>query len=45
MINVENLKMRYNLGWIRIDQLKRYVQLGAINEAEYKEVCGLEYEV
>ena len=39
----DSLQMRYNIGWVRIDQLKRYVQLEAITPAEYEEICGIEY--
>lgn len=41
----DSLQLRYNLGWVRIDQLKRFVQLEAITKEEYKEICGLEYTV
>mgnify|MGYP000971717346 FL=1 len=39
----ESLKFRHKLGWVRIDQLKRYVQLQAITEEEYKKICGKDY--
>ena len=39
----ESLKFRHKLGWVRIDQLKKYVQLQAITEIEYKEICEKDY--
>lgn len=39
----DSLQMRYNLGWVRIDQLRRFVQLEAITEAEYEVICGKKY--
>lgn len=39
----ENIKQRYQMGWIRVDQLKRYVQLQAITKDEYKLICGENY--
>ena len=39
----DSLQTRYNLGWVRIDQLKRYTQLEAITPTEYEEICGMEY--
>ena len=38
-----NIKDRYEKGWIRIDQLKRYVELGVITKDEYKLICGIKY--
>lgn len=39
----ENIKQRYQMGWIRVDQLKRYVQLQVITKDEYKLICGEKY--
>lgn len=39
----ENIKQRYQMGWIRVDQLKRYVQLQVITKDEYKLICGENY--
>lgn len=39
----ENLKMRYEKEWVRKDQLRRYVELGIITEAEYEDICGEPY--
>lgn len=39
----KNVKARYNKGYIRIDQLKRYVELGVITEDEYKLICGKDF--
>jgi len=39
----EDLKWRYEKNWCRKDQLRQFVQLGAITEAEYKEITGEEY--
>lgn len=41
---VENLKRRYELNWIRIDQLRRFVELNAITPEDYTYICGEEYE-
>ncbi|MCM2674107.1 XkdX family protein [Alkalicoccobacillus plakortidis] len=32
----ESLKERYEKNWCRKDQLRRFVQLGAISEEEYE---------
>lgn len=39
----DSLQTRYNLGWVRIDQLRRYTELEAITPEEYEEICGQEY--
>ncbi|KYD02624.1 hypothetical protein B4102_0218 [Heyndrickxia sporothermodurans] len=39
----ESLKERYEKNWCRKDQLKRFVQLGAISEEQYKEITGEEF--
>ncbi len=36
----EKIKVRYLKGYIRLDQLKRYVMLGIISEEQYEEICG-----
>jgi len=36
----ENLKKRYEMGWIRKDQLARYVDLGAITAEQAREIAG-----
>lgn len=40
----DSLKLRYNMGWVRIDQLKRFVQLQAITPIEFEEICGQKYK-
>lgn len=37
------IKERFDKGWIRVDQLKRYVQLGIITPEKYTEICGEDY--
>ena len=39
----EKIKERYDKGYIRIDQLRRYVELGVITPEQYKEICGKDY--
>lgn len=39
----EKLKNRFEKGWVRIDQLRRYVELGVIVETEFTLICGEEY--
>lgn len=39
----KKIKSRYDKGYIRIDQLKRYVELGAISAEQYEDICGYEY--
>jgi uncharacterized XkdX family phage protein len=39
----ENIKNRYDKGWVRIDQLRRYVELGVITVEEFKLICGEDY--
>lgn len=34
----ESLKERYEKNWCRKDQLRRFVQLGAITEEEYEAI-------
>jgi len=36
----ESLKERYEKNWCRKDQLRRFVQLGALTEEAYKEITG-----
>jgi len=36
----EKIKARYLKGYIRRDQLKRYVTLGIISTEQYEEICG-----
>lgn len=36
----ENIKARYERGWIRDDQLQRYVSLGVITQAHADEIAG-----
>ena len=40
----EKIKARYDKGYIRLDQLHRYVELEAITPEEYEEICGQPYE-
>ncbi|WP_121605509.1 XkdX family protein [Virgibacillus sp. Bac332] len=39
----ESLKERYAKNWCRKDQLKRFVELEAITEAEYALITGEPY--
>lgn len=39
----ERLKAWYPKGYVRKDQLQRFVQLGALTEEEYEEITGEEY--
>ncbi|MEG1806097.1 MAG: XkdX family protein [Clostridia bacterium] len=39
----EILKERYDLGFCTKPQLKRYVALGKLTAAEYKQFCGEVY--
>lgn len=39
------IKKRYHKGYITIDQLRRYVELGAITPEEFEEISGQPYEV
>lgn len=40
----KKIKERYVVkGWIRIDQLHRYVELSVITPEEYKLICSEEY--
>lgn len=36
----ESIKARYERGWIRADQLQRYVDLGVITQAQASEITG-----
>lgn len=36
----EDIKARYERGWIRDDQLQRYVYLGVITQAQADEITG-----
>lgn len=36
----ESIKARYDRGWIRDDQLERYVQLGVITREQANEITG-----
>lgn len=36
----ESIKARYDRGWIRDDQLQRYVSLGVITQAQADEIAG-----
>ncbi|WP_139136394.1 XkdX family protein [Oceanobacillus sp. E9] len=40
----ESLKERYEKGWVRRDQLKKYVELTIITEAEYALITNERYE-
>ncbi|MCK9267858.1 MAG: XkdX family protein [Alkaliphilus sp.] len=39
-----NLKSRYEKGWVRVDQLQRYVKLKIITAEEFRLICNMEYE-
>ncbi len=36
----ENLKARYQKGWVTPDQLRRYAALGLITEADVADILG-----
>lgn len=44
MIDISKIKARYNKGYSRIDQLKRYVELEVITPEQYADVCGQSYK-
>lgn len=39
----KKIKQRYDKRYVRIDQLKRYVELEVIMEEQYKLICGEDY--
>lgn len=39
----KTIKARFNKGYIRLDQLKRYCALGVITQAEFKDICGQDF--
>jgi hypothetical protein len=39
----DKIKTRYDRGWVTLQQLHRYVELGVLTPAEYQEICGQEY--
>lgn len=39
----KKIKQRYDKGYIRKDQLARYVELRVITEEQYKLICGEDY--
>lgn len=42
-ITFETIKERWEQGYIRIDQLKKFVELGVITAEQYKELTGDDY--
>ena len=36
----EIIKLKYDKGYIRLDQLRKYVELGVITEDEYESICN-----
>lgn len=38
------IKSRYDKGYVTKEQLHRYVELGAITAEEYEEICGEAYD-
>ena len=40
----KTIKARYNKGYIRLDQLKRYCDLRVITPEQFKDICGKDYE-
>lgn len=40
MFDVNNLKNRYDLGWVTDAQLERYVDLGVITRAQARQITG-----
>lgn len=43
MVDINSIIERYKKKWISIEQLRRYVELGAITPAQYTEISGEEY--
>ena len=41
----KTIKARYNKGYIRLDQLKRYCALGVISEDEFMDICGKNFKI
>lgn len=41
----ESLKFRYQMGWIRDDQLARYVALDVITQAQANDIMGKPSEI
>ena len=39
----EQVKTRYEKGYVRDDQLKRYLELGAITQEEYDEIYAIKH--
>lgn len=39
----EDLKNRYDYSFVRIDQLRKYVELNKITLEEFKEITGIDY--
>lgn len=39
----EDLKTRYEYKFVRIDQLRKYVELNQITSDEFKEITGQDY--
>ena len=40
----EIIAQRYAKGYIRVDQLKRFVKLGVVTKAQYKQLTGETYK-
>ena len=40
----EQVKTRYEKGYVRDDQLKRYLELGAITQKEYDEIYAIRHQ-
>ena len=40
----EQVKTRYEKGYVRDDQLKRYLELGAITQEEYDEIYAIRHQ-
>lgn len=40
----DRLKAWYARNFVRIDQLRKYVELGALTKAEFKEITGTEFD-
>lgn len=38
------IKLKYDKGYIRKDQLRKYVELGVITREEFKSICGDDYD-
>lgn len=40
----ERMQAWYARNFVRIDQLRRFVELGALTKEEFKQITGIDYE-